>query len=493
MKKITSRYAKNLGSQIHTIYKQHGLIYATTHLLEELKKYYPIVRINLICVIGDTLKLFTIGDTYHALVQNTHENVDVSPLLANDLIDKAIYLEDISKYIDKSIDRKKWYNIPSLLHKSLVRIPFVSSRNHYFLFNFWSDTLDGFHVDALDEFSKCIEVIAEDIIENYNNNTINPEFIATEKEDNILNYKSLEEVKKKIFLVAPTGLTVLILGETGSGKERIADEIHKASTINNAPYIKVNCGAIPESLLESELFGREKGAFTGAISTQKGYFEHAHNGTILLDEIGELSPSAQVSLLRVLDSGVISRVGNPEPIPINVRVLAATHVDLEKKVREGSFRQDLWYRLNIYPIHAPPLRARKADIIPLVKYFIKKQAPKLGIINTSINKKSEQALLDYDWQGNIRELQHVVTCGLIQARGNELSKPLEFKVPKNTCKNTQTFDVKREKELKTLEEITNEYIQFVLERTNGKLIGKNSASEILGIHYTTLKKKMKWD
>ena len=184
----------------------------------------------------------------------------------------------------------------------------------------------------------------------------------------------LAEVRQRIELAAPTRTTVLILGETGSGKESVADAIHERSDRRNAPFLEVNCGAITPSLLSSELFGHEKGAFTGAHTTRRGYFEQANGGTLFLDEIGEMPQEAQVHLLRVLESRYVTRVGDHRPIPVDVRVIAATQTDLMKKVREGTFRKDLWFRLAVLTIVIPPLRDRKADIPALVRHFLRTKA-----------------------------------------------------------------------------------------------------------------------
>ncbi|MFQ8889652.1 MAG: sigma 54-interacting transcriptional regulator [Bilophila wadsworthia] len=184
----------------------------------------------------------------------------------------------------------------------------------------------------------------------------------------------LAEVRQRIELAAPTRTTVLILGETGSGKESVADAIHERSDRRNGPFLKVNCGTITPSLLSSELFGHEKGAFTGAHTTRRGYFEQANGGTLFLDEIGEMPQEAQVHLLRVLESRYVTRVGDHRPIPVDVRVIAATQTDLMKKVREGTFRKDLWFRLAVLTIVIPPLRDRKADIPALVRHFLRTKA-----------------------------------------------------------------------------------------------------------------------
>src|SRR5215467_7271118 len=233
--------------------------------------------------------------------------------------------------------------------------------------------------------------------------------------------KSLRDVLSQVDKVAPTDSTVLILGETGTGKELIASAIHKRSKRSGKAFIRVNCAAIPSSLIASELFGYEKGAFTGALQRRAGHFEAADGGTIFLDEIGELSLETQVSLLRVLQEREILRVGSSQPITVDVRVLAATNRDLDAAVAAGTFRQDLLYRLNVFPICVPPLRERKNDIPLLVQYLVEQFAREAGKKITEIQKKTLSLFQAYDWPGNIRELQNVIERAVILCDGNALS------------------------------------------------------------------------
>jgi nitrogen regulation protein NR(I) len=229
--------------------------------------------------------------------------------------------------------------------------------------------------------------------------------------------RAMHEVCKEIGRVAARPVTVLIRGETGTGKELIARAIYQHSDRARAPFIAVNCGAIPETLLESELFGHERGAFTGAVQRRIGRFEQAHLGSLFLDEIGDLSPSTQVKLLRVLQDKSISRVGGDASIPVDVRVIAATHRDLEAFIREGQFREDLFYRLSVVTIHVPPLRGRREDIAPLVQHFLHKYASEFGLEPPALYGDA-LALLEADpWPGNVRELENVTRRLLLGARG----------------------------------------------------------------------------
>ena len=230
----------------------------------------------------------------------------------------------------------------------------------------------------------------------------------------------LKPVMDQVRRIAPSTSPCLIQGETGTGKEVIANAIHLASPRNRGPMISMQCGAIPDTLLDSELFGHEKGAFTGAAARKRGRFERAHGGTLFLDEIGELSPEAQVKLLRVIQEHRFERVGGTRTIETDVRVIAATHRDLEKMVRDGSFREDLWYRLNVLPIRIPPLRLRKEDIPSLVQYFVKRKVREMNLpLIPAIDDREYDRLSTYNWPGNIRELQNMVETRLDSLPGRE--------------------------------------------------------------------------
>jgi two-component system response regulator AtoC len=228
---------------------------------------------------------------------------------------------------------------------------------------------------------------------------------------------AMQQVFKMIGQVAGRPVTVLITGESGSGKEIVAKTIHYNSNRCAGPFVRVNCGALPENLMESELFGYERGAFTGAVAKKAGRFELAHNGTILLDEIGELSLPLQVKLLRVLQEREFERVGGTETIKVDVRIIAATNSNLEEMVRTGTFRQDLYYRLNVVPIHVPPLRERPEDIPLFIDYYISKFAQDAGIEKPAVLSEARAALMQYDWPGNVRELSNVIERAVLLSRG----------------------------------------------------------------------------
>ncbi len=232
--------------------------------------------------------------------------------------------------------------------------------------------------------------------------------------------RTLAEVIENIKLVASTDSSVLILGETGTGKELVARAVHSNSERRNLPLVKVNCAALPVGLIESELFGHEKGAFTGATDRRIGRFELAHGGTIFLDEIGDMPPDLQVKLLRVLQEHEFERIGGSNLIKVDVRVIAATNRDLLRSVSEGTFRQDLYYRLNVFPIQVPPLRDRSEDIPPLVHYFVRRFSLKIGRKITRIQPETMDRLVSYAWPGNVRELKNVIERSVILSRGSEL-------------------------------------------------------------------------
>ena len=294
----------------------------------------------------------------------------------------------------------------------------------------------------------------------------------------------LREVIEKIKIVAPSETSVLILGESGTGKERVAHSIHDLSAHKSNAIVIVNCAALPHSLIESELFGHEKGAFTGANSLRIGKFEQADNGTIFLDEIGELPLDSQVKLLRVLQEKEIQRLGGNKTIKINVRIVAATNRSLEKEVAEGRFRLDLYYRLNVFPIQLPPLKERKEDIEALADYFLKKYAASSRKNVNSISAAALEQLMQYDWPGNIRELEHLVERNVLLTKTNEIEK---FDLPKN---NSNPLGQQTGK-MKSMEEMEKEHIMNALQICNGKVSGSGGAAELLKMQPQTLHSKMK--
>ena len=300
----------------------------------------------------------------------------------------------------------------------------------------------------------------------------------------------LRSVMEMVKQVAPIDSPVLLLGETGVGKEVIANAIHYSSHRKDGPFIKVNCGAIPETLLDSELFGHEKGAFTGAVGQRRGRFERANKGTIFLDEIGELPPQAQVRLLRVLQTKEIERVGGTTSIPVDVRILSASNRNLQEMIASGRFREDLWFRPNVFPITIPPLRQRREDIPALVHYFIDRKCKELKLTDRPVlGHGAIDRLVAYDWPGNVRELENMIERALIQHQGGALS--FETLLPvSHSGDRTPIQDSGRNRDLPPLDEMTVQHIRQALEMAGGKINGPGGAAQILGLHPNTLRNRM---
>jgi transcriptional regulator with GAF, ATPase, and Fis domain len=299
----------------------------------------------------------------------------------------------------------------------------------------------------------------------------------------------LSMVMKMVEQVAPLDSPVLLLGETGTGKELIADAVHSSSSRKGGPFIKVNCGAIPETLLDSELFGHEKGAFTGAVSQKRGRFERADTGTIFLDEVGELPPQAQVRLLHVLQRKEIERVGGTRSIPVDIRIISATHRNLQEMVGSGQFREDLWFRLNVFPIMIPPLRQRKGDIPSLVHHFIYRKSIELKLKERpKLAADAIDRLIAYDWPGNVRELENTIERALIQHRADG---PLSFEALfPLTASGRIVQGQSRDEPFVSLDEMSARYIRRALEKSGGKIYGPGGAAQILSINPSTLRKRM---
>ena len=335
-----------------------------------------------------------------------------------------------------------------------------------------------------------VKKIKEDITDD--NRYLREQLFKISGDEIIGSHSGLKEVVRKIEQVTQLDTPVLLLGETGVGKEVIANTLHKTSTRKDGPFIKVNCGAIPDSLIDSELFGYEKGAFTGAVTQKRGRFEQAHNGTIFLDEIGELTTSAQVRLLRILENMEVVRVGGGVPIKVTIRVISATNKDLEEMVAMGTFREDLYFRLNVFPIVIPPLRLRKNDIPLLTNYFIKKKRLELNIgKDIKVAPELFETLKDYHWPGNVRELENLVERSLIEANGNPNSEYLHMQpFVKRPLKNTiHPFSV--EQKINSLDETIKHHIESAMNYANGKVEGHRGAAELLKIHPSTLRAKMR--
>ncbi|MBW1800751.1 MAG: sigma-54-dependent Fis family transcriptional regulator [Deltaproteobacteria bacterium] len=359
------------------------------------------------------------------------------------------------------------------------------SEEHLRLFSILNEPFAIALTNALryDELNQLKDIMADDI------QYLHRKLQRSEGEMIIGEDFGLKKVLDMVRGVAPLDSPVLLQGETGAGKEIIAGAIHSLSKRKNRPFIQVNCGAIPDTLIDSELFGHEKGAFTGAIAQKRGCFERAEGGTIFLDEVAELPLQAQVRMLRVLQDKTFTRVGGTSQIKVDIRIIAATHQDIHDMVKKGLFRSDLWFRLNVFTILIPPLRERKEDIPALVNYFIEKKAKELGIPGPpKLAPGAMSALQAYSWPGNVRELENVVERALILQRDgpitfNDIVSP-EADTDKDTSKN-------RKSEFLTLDRVTWMHIREALRMTDGKIHGPGGTAELLGINPSTLRHRMR--
>jgi transcriptional regulator with GAF, ATPase, and Fis domain len=338
------------------------------------------------------------------------------------------------------------------------------------------------------ELEKLKEVVSDDskyfqdeLGRDYNENIIGAGF-------------GLKGVMEAIFKVAPSSSPVLLFGETGTGKEVIAHAIHRLSARNRGPMITVNCGAIPESLIDSELFGHEKGAFTGATSQQRGRFERADGGTIFLDEVSELPVNAQVRLLRVLQEKEVERVGGSRPIKVDIRIISATNRDLKILLRDGSFRSDLYYRLGVFPVFIPPLRERKGDIPALADHFMAKKAKEMGLLSMPrLASGAIGKLMQYNWPGNVRELNNVIERAIIINKGKALTfNELLVETPEHIVaeKIAPPPLIERVEDL-SLNSIEERHIRKVMEMTCGFIDGRRGAAAVLQIKPGTLRHRMR--
>jgi DNA-binding NtrC family response regulator len=311
--------------------------------------------------------------------------------------------------------------------------------------------------------------------------------------------KALQKVLEEVSIVAPTDSTVLLQGETGTGKELVARAVHNISPRKGRPFVRLNCAAIPSGLLESELFGHEKGAFTGALIQKKGRFELADGGTLFLDEIGDISMELQPKLLRALQEHEFERLGSTRTIQVNVRIIAATHRDLTAMIRKNQFREDLFYRLNVFPIDIPPLRERREDIPLLVNHFVSKLSRRMGKNIKSIPRPAMEVLAHASWPGNVRELENIIERAVILTEGSELNVPItELKnavpnprvpiaEPKIAILNADTST----NSVSTFRDAERQAIIDALEASAGRLAGQGGAAERLGLTRTTLQNKMR--
>lgn len=383
--------------------------------------------------------------------------------------------------------------------RSCTSLPLHLSNGEVFTFSFYSrnpDTYTSDQTERLAGLKKAMTNVMENILGAEKTRKSIPS-IQLPSSVNSREAQGFEGIVGKsplllnvfdlITQVAPSDTSVLVLGESGTGKERIADCIHNLSPRKNQPLVKVNCAALPSTLIESELFGHEKGAFTGALEKRIGKFEKADKGTIFLDEIGEMPIDLQVKLLRVLQERYIERIGARDGTKVDVRIIAATNRNLEKEVAEGRFRLDLYYRLNVFPIELPSLRERTEDIPLLANHFINYYNRKAGRKVTGIADKVMHSMMNYDWPGNIREFENIIERSVLLAKGNIIDN---VTFPNMHKKEAVSFSIQHDR-MKTIHENERDYIIDVLKKCNGKVWGIGGAAEVLNLPPTTLKSKMK--
>ena len=413
--------------------------------------------------------------------------------------DELIGMEAYRLYREKNdeIWRKRWAEFEKkkiftfencMFTKDGQKVPVEVSRNYFefegkkFTCSFVRDITERKHAE--ESLKKALSEVEQLKNQLQNENLyLQDEIKLTHNFEEIISRNDgFKKVLAEVEQVASTDATVLILGETGTGKELVARAIHNISSRRERPLVKINCAAIPANLIESELFGHEKGAFTGAFTRKIGRFELASGGTIFLDEIGDLSLDLQAKLLRALQDGEFERVGSPHTIDVDVRVLAATNRDVDTGLKSGTFREDLYYRLSVFPIRIPPLRERIDDIPILVTHFVKKYGTKTGKRIEKIPQKVVDSLQAYHWPGNIRELENIVERAVIISRGDQLELGRWF--PRN--------DTPLEKsDMATLEDVEKDHIRKALELTGWRVSGEKGAAKILGLNHNTLVSRMK--
>ena len=515
-----SVYAKSCG----LLYQQAGIEPALTYLLGVLREHVPLIRIFCGLRWYKAASFIFMADTL-TLAHNRMRSLDSTPftprqisqLMGQDtlhphILNNAFHLE--SAYT--SVRREDL--------ASFVRIPLFSVGEAKFQMIFCSDIADTFSVDVVQKLLNVTGTLRERLRESFQ--SMEPAAVKETPEKawkksslRLQSMKGLHELYARIRQVASTDCTCLVLGETGTGKEVVVNALQELSSRASRPFIKVNCGAISEHLVDSELFGYAKGAFTGADRDQRGCFESANGGTIFLDEIGELPLAQQARLLRVLDQREIRRVGSPHAVSLDIRIIAATNRDLRRLVREGRFRKDLWYRLNICVLEVPPLRAHRIDIPTLAQFFLKEKAGRMGLDAPTLTPEQIEKLCRYDWPGNVRELEHLMERLLVRSIGqpgqiddilsSEMEELLEDMDDEPVAQSASSREngpescagrqagpwrgpVKlgglfRTSQWPSLREVTDCYIDDALAYTNGRISGENGAAALLSVHPNTIR------
>ncbi|QFU22179.1 sigma-54-dependent Fis family transcriptional regulator [Shewanella eurypsychrophilus] len=413
---------------------------------------------------------------------------------------------------DISLDSVTQFVAPKVIPgiKSLILMRMVSGNTHLGIVGFYSKTVGVFktkHADMIEPHMQTFSLITAFNLKDRNLLMLNQALTQQNRSLKRVIFTpngvvggnaGLKKVMNQVEAIAKLNTSVLLQGETGCGKEVIANAVHEQSSRSSRPFIKVNCGAIPETLIDSELFGYEKGAFTGAEKRKAGHFEQANGGTIFLDEIGELPLSAQVRLLRVLQNSTITRVGGHNSVQLDIRVIAATHRNLQAMVHSGEFREDLWYRLAIFPIEIPSLRQRRSDIPILVQHFLEVLSAKFNLSKLPrVSTEQLDTLNSYQWPGNVRELMNVLERAIIQSPQGPLnfdfiSASKSEEAVETSSGETIVIDPSHASDkLVPLDIMISKYIEHAMRVTGGKLYGTGGAAELLDINPNTLRSKMK--
>ncbi len=486
---LTEQEAEIYAHSLNIVYEEMGLQQAIFFLFRMLNMYFHITRIFAGFREIESPVFYPLADTSEL----SQDLTVIRHGSYNTPDEKKIFIrrDSLEPYFpDRSVFPEECKHVNGIGRPedyiSHIRIPLFFQAERVFQIGVCSDKEHVFHEKDLNIMKIITKHLSRSLLvaEGKAKNTKLEELVNQNSIELLTMCKGLSSLLKDIKKVAKTEYSALIEGETGVGKDLIAQSIHGLSARKDKSFIKINCGAISESLLESELFGYEKGAFTGANTSRKGYFEEAEGGSLFLDEIGELSLKLQSSLLRAVENKCIQRVGSTKEINIDVRIIAATNRNLEERVTDGEFRADLWYRLNVFPLKVPPLRSHREDIDTLVEYFTCMAIKYLKITNYPLITKFElNKLFNHSWPGNVRELKNVVDRAIVNSCEGHYCYPLQFDI--NYQERSSVEHV--QKKFISMKELCINYAKEVLDHTKGKITGKDGAASILQLHPNTVR------